>query len=93
MSGPLAEADGVITDAESQSPDGDFLCPDDNATTSRHTTEIGHSPLTGIFCVRTSRNGNEVWLEVSHSPLTGIFCVRTYAGTWFLRLKEEVTVP
>ncbi len=68
----------------SQSPDGDFFDPEDVRIVNFSSMASSHSPLTGIFLIRSfaiqadrkSRCG-------CHSPLTGIFLIRSTLPTGY----------
>ncbi len=62
----------------SQSPDGDFFDPEDAYAHQRLARELCHSPLTGIFLIRSPvKRVVDPGILFSHSPLTGIFLIRS----------------
>ncbi len=81
---PEGSPDGNADEHEqSQSPDGDFFDPEYCPSCVVGPADIRHSPLTGIFLIRSTWWGiAKVWVTVSHSPLTGIFLIRS--GLWYL---------
>ncbi len=71
---------GRNCDNGSQSPDGDFFDPEQELVEAPEVFAPGHSPLTGIFLIRSSRTTiSNKWSDRGHSPLTGIFLIRRTA--------------